>query len=149
MRNGNQTGQQDQTQKYSCSYRTYEEWKPQWRIWVGFCGSIVLTVPMRNGNKYLIITSFETVPFLPYLWGMETLAGEYGLLSHWLRSYRTYEEWKQSSGSLQVDDATKVLTVPMRNGNISVCTVSNLVSKPFLPYLWGMETMNLMLNLVV
>ncbi len=35
----------------------------------------------------------------------------------YLRSYRTYEEWKRAKHSIQML-ASCVLTVPMRNGNL-------------------------------
>jgi len=77
----------------------------------------VLTVPMRNGNFKLINHFLNlTIPFLPYLWGMETekfvndmeIEGEFlpylwgmetavgNSLSYTGQpsSYRTYEEWK-------------------------------------------------------
>ena len=33
------------------------------------------------------------------------------------RSYRTYEEWKHHS-SMEISNTQRVLTVPMRNGNL-------------------------------
>ena len=76
-----------------CSYRTYEEWKPQWRIWVGFCGSIVLTVPMRNGN---LVGTNHVFPWLIVL-TVPMRNGNHGIpsvLTIRTGSYRTYEEWK-------------------------------------------------------
>ena len=75
------------------SYRTYEEWK---RIFYILCTprSLVLTVPMRNGNSYIPANFFWasivlTVPMrngnTPEL--IEKAADIIG-------SYRTYEEWK-------------------------------------------------------
>ena len=58
-------------------------------------GRLVLTVPMRNGNKSK---------------GLAEYLGELG-------SYRTYEEWKLASVFPCVAIASSVLTVPMRNGN--------------------------------
>ena len=78
----------------------------------------VLTVPMRNGNSIpLPPNRFFQLPFLPYLWGMETT----WILWNWYkkqRSYRTYEEWKLVSAQLGLEPGALVLTVPMRNGNI-------------------------------
>ena len=100
-----------------CSYRTYEEWKPRSYLFSLYTVSYVLTVPMRNGN-YVFSRVYSSVSsFLPYLWGMETLAhnqhyqtnlvltvpmrnGNSPRLSQDIlqtRSYRTYEEWKLSS----------------------------------------------------
>jgi len=108
-------------EKWDCSYRTYEEWK-QYHI-------------EEMGDPRL--------PFLPYLWGMETLIGR-----HW-----------------SVDDWVSVLTVPMRNGNCVIiqdlqqrrnCSYRTYeewklqrwlrlkrVMLRFLPYLWGMETVTI------
>jgi len=136
-----------QSQKYSyvqlSSYRTYEEWKLIFSISQSTI-SIVLTVPMRNGNAQL--NDFR----------------KYKKKS----SYRTYEEWKLFEKFLLLR-FDLVLTVPMRNGNelnhlvnlnwILVLTVpmrnGNWLCKrrtmilffSFLPYLWGMETAGLIL----
>ena len=75
------------------SYRTYEEWKHSIRILTNPL-SIVLTVPMRNGNAN----------------GKATGTGET------VGSYRTYEEWKHHPSKMAYN-VQKVLTVPMRNGN--------------------------------
>jgi len=101
---------------------------------------LVLTVPMRNGNSIsTIMYANASDTFLPYLWGMETLCNHVrDCLWH------------------------RVLTVPMRNGNSSVHRLvwlllyrsyrtyeewkldtsrfRNLHVFSFLPYLWGMET---------
>jgi len=98
----------------------------------------VLTVPMRNGNfgfmcenPYSTTSSYRTyeewklpkqklcyhfwVPFLPYLWGMETpVFNPLSFISK--RSYRTYEEWKLVYSCMETLHRS-VLTVPMRNGN--------------------------------
>jgi len=57
--------------------------------------SIVLTVPMRNGNS----------PF------------EYSECMSVKSSYRTYEEWKLDEANFVFASRFWVLTVPMRNGN--------------------------------
>jgi len=121
------------------SYRTYEEWKHI----------------LHNVCQIL------EIPFLPYLWGMETTKyfrnflkccfvltvpmrngnRQYGVILHLFkdRSYRTYEEWKlyyySWSGRNNI-----VLTVPMRNGNVRFFDDVASGKKTFLPYLWGMET---------
>jgi len=80
---------------FPCSYRTYEEWKLS--MWD------VREYSIRLGSyrtyeewKHSVpcICRNTKVPFLPYLWGMETWYGEYGSESRIYRSYRTYEEWK-------------------------------------------------------
>jgi len=54
-------------------------------------------------------------------------------------SYRTYEEWKRQQGDRSKRTGT-VLTVPMRNGNCLSQSQASLHFLWFLPYLWGMET---------
>ena len=98
------------------SYRTYEEWKRTCFWW------------NRIWNR-----------FLPYLWGMETVLHTILQLINIHSSYRTYEEWKLQISPSNVQDL-KVLTVPMRNGNSLAITSAPLTTRPFLPYLWGMET---------
>jgi len=99
-----------------CSYRTYEEWKQLLSTFVQLGLKVVLTVPMRNGNRYEKSIG-ETV-----------INGSYRTYEEWKQyntncnisnfkcSYRTYEEWK-----LWIPRRsyrwTSVLTVPMRNGN--------------------------------
>ena len=85
------------------------------------------------------------------------------------RSYRTYEEWKLFCVFAGVMKIWRVLTVPMRNGNI-VTSVKSLdefyvltvpmrngnllpddhtwTETGFLPYLWGMETYNILVLLL-
>jgi len=117
MRNGNSNRWRNNPNPKKRSYRTYEEWKLQ---------------QMKKQSK-----SEKT--FLPYLWGMETLArtvvsawiatvltvpmrnGNENItgqnLRRWLSSYRTYEEWKLWYIR---SNAWRLIR--------------------FLPYLWGMET---------
>ena len=95
MRNGNDFHKRPLYMFPYRSYRTYEEWKLFWlETW---------------GCK-------ERTRFLPYLWGMDTLA--------------TAGVWRMHS---------VVLTVPMRNGNSRLQNIKQ-VTIMFLPYLWGMET---------
>jgi len=97
------------------SYRTYEEWKPGTKT-SSSQPCLVLTVPMRNGNKEVKNLS------------VADMEGSYRTYEEWkpsvlsmLRlkafgSYRTYEEWKPSMALRQATQG-RVLTVPMRNGN--------------------------------
>ncbi len=129
MRNGNMSGNLDLWNSVVGSYRTYEEWKRYAGIW----------------------DTWDSSGFLPYLWGMETWNESNKTRRANQSSYRTYEEWKLLPSGLIVV-LSKVLTVPMRNGNwiylflhllqssvltvpmrngnvfISVCTLSNLGS---------------------
>ena len=50
MRNGNFCLCIGTQKAFFCSYRTYEEWKPRFRIFIHPALNLVLTVPMRNGN---------------------------------------------------------------------------------------------------
>ena len=144
------------------SYRTYEEWKLE--------NDFILTpFKFRSYRTYeewkrlcLIKCSKSEYWFLPYLWGMETNVYLFRSKRFLTRSYRTYEEWKLSHLK-QIRQPNRVLTVPMRNGNFAfmcdhpeartVLTVPmrngndwriDIISSEegFLPYLWGMETMN-------
>ena len=98
------------------SYRTYEEWKQKKYAHDILVPFLVLTVPMRNGNDFLICLLPKACWFLPYLWGMETfffrfsslvliasfLPYLWGMETHTnipstifaTSSYHTYEEWK-------------------------------------------------------
>ena len=117
---------------------------------------------MRNGNFFVAPNKTLSYLFLPYLWGMETFEIEHrwtpdfmeflpylwGMettrimgrkLTIWKSSYRTYEEWKRYWRRWNDKAKVRVLTVPMRNGNVltTAVVVEEIV---FLPYLWGMET---------
>ena len=94
---------------------------------------------MRNGNKMGAWT--PTLPqneFLPYLWGMETDK---------IKGIRLYTFqflpylWGMETLKPQTFNTVTpiVLTVPMRNGNLSEMDDS-MIDLTFLPYLWGMET---------
>jgi len=92
-------------------------------------GYSVLTVPMRNGNEMLKNYDCKPSEFLPYLWGMETPLQYHQNFQDTVSSYRTYEEWKHNTAS-NIIIASKVLTVPMRNGNpfpLFLPSYSNLV----------------------
>jgi len=78
------------------SYRTYEEWKPQ------LFHRHRLRILNRSYRTYE-----EWKQHLQKLRQMQ----RYG-------SYRTYEEWKQVKEAQLKLDGVKVLTVPMRNGNL-------------------------------
>jgi len=99
------------------SYRTYEEWK-LWSRRVYKEILCVLTVPMRNGNEYQEDDEATRVRFLPYLWGMETKMIQFWVRIQFESSYRTYEEWKLENIK-PLSNELYVLTVPMRNGNVS------------------------------
>mgnify|MGYP006972346440 CR=1 FL=1 len=145
---------------------------------------IVLTVPMRNGNvtdgatpKIPLASSYRTYEewkliqftmnadqkpaFLPYLWGMETRLNNRGQIylntvltvpmrngnitlptsikRDFIRSYRTYEEWKLLPPS--ISHRTPNLFLPYLWGmETSTNKKSFLILTLFLPYLWGMET---------
>ena len=159
--------------------------KMAFSIWVIL---MVLTVPMRNGNSSVEQNTLQGMrEFLPYLWGMETTP--FHRKSQYLfSSYRTYEEWKpvfcafvltcwkpeflpylwgmetplpynylplgcvltvpmrngNMSNNLPTKKISNVLTVPMRNGNNASSSKSFNDSYQFLPYLWGMETVFLL-----
>jgi len=77
------------------SYRTYEEWKPSSTVLQSLSFSIVLTVPMRNGNfvearGFTVLPKVLTVPM------------------------RNGNVMRYDGLSTPKDS---VLTVPMRNGN--------------------------------
>jgi len=92
MRNGNYIIERGWMNGCYGSYRTYEEWKPRSSGSSYACIS-VLTVPMRNGNLTASAACQFVLGFLPYLWGMETHACPI-VQGIFVRSYRTYEEWK-------------------------------------------------------
>jgi len=100
------------------SYRTYEEWKHH-LFSVNNFPFYVLTVPMRNGNYPL--TSFVMLtPPRSYRTYEEWKLDDNGFnVSERLGSYRTYEEWKHISKHQSIIFCCSVLTVPMRNGNVT------------------------------
>ncbi len=100
------------------SYRTYEEWKHG--IPCKATGEFIAFLPylwgMETKKKFSFIILL--LQFLPYLWGMETRVRKSARINAFQRSYRTYEEWKPSSGLSALQQQST-----------------------FLPYLWGMETL--------
>ncbi len=143
-----------------CSYRTYEEWKLFVYSYKLTDKQFVLTVPMRNGNASLYLLHHPGIPFLPYLWGMETSNPQAVWYS--LRVLTVPMRNGNTAPVVLLTQITGVLTVPMRNGNLfaSLCGTPSLsvltvpmrngndtqvgnwhrLSVMFLPYLWGMET---------
>jgi len=117
MRNGNREVATASRKSAMGSYRTYEEWKPQFnnsqKRWQ--CSSYRTYEEWKPSRISAIVGA--NLWFLPYLWGMETSLGTQAYIPHF-----------------------SVLTVPMRNGNSMYGTFFNAVSFVFLPYLWGMET---------
>ena len=98
----------------------------------------VLTVPMRNGNYDNVPHHVSAILFLPYLWGMETsIKRSQKPCSCSFLPYLWGMETQVRTDSCF--NFSKVLTVPMRNGNLSTVDFI-LCSDEFLPYLWGMET---------
>jgi len=95
----------------------------------------VLTVPMRNGN----IPKFQASPWYrlsSYRTYEEWKPGKPGAgktLS--AGSYRTYEEWKLDWKNWDFTFFYRVLTVPMRNGNIIGVDILLRLLVLFLPYL--------------
>ena len=146
--------------------------------------NLVLTVPMRNGNKAKTssLTGWLIVLTVPMRNGNNKNAQNklsqkrsYRTYEEWKLvklflcpsikrgSYRTYEEWKQHNEGRVSQSPSRVLTVPMRNGNSSLeiqviaqqaagsyrtyeewkhfsPTYLQTCQTSFLPYLWGMET---------
>jgi len=94
--------------------------------------SIVLTVPMRNGNEYqeddeaTRVSSYRTYEEWKLSLGTN---GDPTVTS----SYRTYEEWKRGRDSICIPPF-HVLTVPMRNGNFHISN-NQSANFLFLPYL--------------
>ena len=143
------------------SYRTYEEWKHPYCLCITACCP-VLTVPMRNGNRWKWNVSSKILLVLTVPMRNGNLYRFQCSLNIAQSSYRTYEEWKPH-GKIPDTEVTRpflpylwgmetpqrrhplpgcshrVLTVPMRNGNYWGWT-KILSIFWFLPYLWGMET---------
>jgi len=78
------------------SYRTYEEWKLDYRLFEQYSKSFVLTVPMRNGNasNEQFVTDFTNVVLT-----VPMRNGNFFTIFHYFELFYF------------------VLTVPMRNGN--------------------------------
>jgi len=117
MRNGNLVTPSPLPAVSDRSYRTYEEWKlpyfylssPQWLLFLPYLWGM----ETRTWAFHII----GKRQFLPYLWGMETRYDSIVCLLYF-SSYRTYEEWKQGWQYLHTWWTLRVLTVPMRNGNL-------------------------------
>ena len=92
------------------SYRTYEEWKPKFVI----------------PSAAAIVGSYRTYEEWKQVTDVDKLRKNIG-------SYRTYEEWKPCCRTYR-RHCVEVLTVPMRNGNMSNNLPTKKISK-FLPYL--------------
>ena len=99
---------------------------------------LVLILPMRNGN----IDAFHDTWHVPFVLILPMRNGNILQLTkytfQWFRSYPTYEEWKRLTIE-EIKQAQGVLILPMRNGNNGAFFI-DIVEKPFLSYLWGMET---------
>ena len=78
------------------SYRTYEEWKRSFGI----------RLQKRDESSY---RTYEE-------WKLQSKLYKY--VDFFEGSYRTYEEWKHAS-TWPVNMPVLVLTVPMRNGNVT------------------------------
>ena len=78
------------------------------------------------------------VEFLPYLWGIETITPRTSLPPvH--DFYPTYEALKRRTVWLLSRIASRIFTLPMRHWNYHAPHF--LAARPwFLPYLWGIET---------
>jgi len=143
MRNGNTLVTISSLHSAMGSYRTYEEWKRnndnscythQW----------VLTVPMRNGNFMLTIFSiiFMKVLTVPMRNGnIDVFTDAKSLCKG---SYRTYEEWKRTSEQI-VQTVSKSSYRTYEEWKPHTCSHSFFLFLRFLPYLWGMETLKMML----
>jgi len=95
MRNGNTSTTVTPYIKPLRSYRTYEEWKPNF----------------ANDNKYGNICSYRTYEE----WKRDSWKHGFVFVKG---SYRTYEEWKLVNITKIKKGVIEVLTVPMRNGNL-------------------------------
>ena len=115
MRNGNNETYDEIRTQLESSYRTYEEWKPCIFDIMAKCSRFLPYLwGMETQVPSYLPSSYPK--FLPYLWGMETLFHHERLDGSGYRSYRTYEEWKQTFQVYHLKHFI-VLTVPMRNGN--------------------------------
>ena len=83
-------------------------------------GSIVLILPMRNGNFGLVILTLvkDSSSYPTYEeWKRLCSPNNFGFITQ--RSYPTYEEWKQIIANMPQQLFFEVLILPMRNGNSS------------------------------
>ena len=104
MRNGNKCTSKTVPSSNSCSYPTYEEWKPSFQRAIMALTICVLILPMRNGNvedyDYIamggFLSSYPTYEEWKLTWMRQMIKNQ-------RRSYPTYEEWKQQ---LKVESET-------------------------------------------
>mgnify|MGYP001329855606 CR=1 FL=1 len=103
---------QQHNRRFGSSYRTYEEWKPDFEALYddGTVGSY------RTYEEWKLSVTNRVVPLKA-------------------SSYRTYEEWKPAAIQECSEPFASVLTVPMRNGNRSITRMVIKRLAKFLPYL--------------
>ena len=139
MRNGNYYYRCEDYCCYSCSYPTYEEWKPNDLQKSFFHWTSFLSYLWGMETALLCFLLLSPCTFLSYLWGMETC---------WqLKQVQTYYRvliLPMRNGNffiiLNYFQLMFVLILPMRNGNIYILHHSRIHPYQFLSYLWGMET---------
>ena len=126
---------------FTSSYPTYEEWKPvtpSYRVailkssyptyeeWKHKNKENIQSISLPRFLSYLwgmetfksaFMCSWSRFKFLSYLWGMETLYLKVQKKYQIIRSYPTYEEWKQDKRVKWTIMPWQVLILPMRNGN--------------------------------
>jgi len=100
-----------------CSYRTYEEWKLNYQVPYG----VPSDGSYRTYEEWKLSktsrTSKGALPFLPYLWGMETCISQHARIT--MARFLPYL-WGMETllQLLPLSPLPLVLTVPMRNGNL-------------------------------
>ena len=98
----------------------------------------VLSLPMRNWNFFFLNFFYFPVRFWVYLWGIETRKGSWSSYPYW--SFEsTYEELKLHLLK-PVISSYYVLSLTMRNWNMHFSQNFNVNKKLFWVYLWGIET---------
>jgi len=121
------------------SYRTYEEWKLDWQAGNGTSKILVLTVPMRNGNCTVRVHRLWLVPkFLPYLWGMETKYWKSEFNNVWM--FLPYLWGMETLVNNTAYSVTYKFLPYLWGMETHQKAKSECLHYPFLPYLWGMET---------
>jgi len=123
------------------SYRTYEEWKLM-KVKSAILNLWVLTVPMRNGNILImrnnspwLNSSYRTYEEWKRMWYNNMCRSLVG-------SYRTYEEWKLSK-SVSIFDTWQSSYRTYEEWKPGASGTGKTTYAKFLPYLWGMETQQL------